>query len=71
MQHYHAYGCLLLNKVVLDGSMLVLDDNVLQVPDEIKRFVVNVQCVWEPSHILNRKNLILSLYILFRILINT
>ena len=51
--------------------MLVLDDNVLQVPDKIKRFVVNVHCVLEPKHILNRKNLILSLYILFRILINT
>ena len=27
--------------------MLVLDDNVLQVTDEIKSYVVNVKCVWE------------------------
>ena len=43
--------------------MLVLDDNMLQVPDEIKSYVVNVLCVWEPCRILSRKNLILSLYI--------
>ena len=60
--HYHAQGCLLLHKVVLDDSMLVLD-NMLQVPDEIKSYVVNVKCVWEPWRKLNRKNLILSLYI--------
>ena len=38
----HAYGCLLLHKVVLDDSMLVLNYNMLQVPDEIKSSVVNV-----------------------------
>ena len=43
--------------------MLVLDDNMLQVPDEIKSSVVNVLCVWEPWRILNRKNLILPLNI--------
>ena len=36
------------HKVVLDGSMLVLDDIMFQVPDEIKSYVVNVQCVWKP-----------------------
>ena len=38
----HAFGCLLLHKVVLDDSMLVLYDNMLQVPDEIKSSAVNV-----------------------------
>ena len=49
--------------MVLDDSRLVLDDNMLQVPDEIKRYVVNVLCAWEPWRILNRKNLIFSLYV--------
>ena len=39
---------MLLHKAVLDDSMSVLDDNMLQVPDEIKSSVVNVLCVWEP-----------------------
>ena len=43
--------------------MLVLDDNMLQVPDEIKSSVVNMLCVWEPWRILNSKNLIVPLYI--------
>ena len=57
---YHAYGCLLLHNEVLGDNMLVLDDNMLQVPDEIKSSVVNVQCVWEPWRILNRKYLRIS-----------
>ena len=31
--------------------------------DEIKSSVVNMLCVWEPWRILNRKNLIVPLYI--------
>ena len=37
----HAYGRLLLHKVVVDESMLVLDDTMLQVPVKIKSSVVN------------------------------
>ena len=43
--------------------MFVLDDIMLQVPDEIKSYAVNVSCVREPGRILNRKNLIFLLYI--------
>ena len=38
----HAWGCLIQHKVCLDDSILVLEDNMLQVPDEIKSYVVNV-----------------------------
>ena len=41
--------------MVLDDSRLVLDDNMLQVPDEIKSSVVNVNYVWEPWRILTAR----------------